>query len=77
MELGRMCSSQICLNLPVYGGNWDRHSTSLWLSGPASSAPCDAELVEVCEVCDAVEWKVVNPQSSFFPPQELLPPPFL
>lgn len=39
MELGRMCSSQICLNLPVYGGNWDpldRHSSSLWLSGPAS-----------------------------------------
>lgn len=50
MELGRMCSSQICLNLPVYGGNWDpldRHSSSLWLSGPASSALCDAELVAV------------------------------
>lgn len=34
-NLGRSCSSWICMNLPVYGGNWDPldgHSSSLWLS---------------------------------------------
>lgn len=70
MELGRSCSSWICLNLPVYWG-----AGILWVGTPprcgspgggcpASSAWCDAEIVG---------WRVMSPQCCVLPPQELLP----